>query len=274
MCRKNKADKASIDTCRRHMNTQNIKDKVLEQIHAGQVHMHSRAYFIWRALAISGTAIVAFLVAIFFASFVLFVLNESGEASLLSFGPRGFATFFSLLPWLIIGGVLALLVFLEFLLRSFKLGYSIPILRVFGAVAGISVLASALVFASPLHTTLLDVADNDALPLIGELYKVTHISHKEQGVFRGVVTSLASSSFTISHDDSDKDSDDGTWDVSSLGISPDRAPKVGEKVYIAGDVEDNVIHAYGIRKLPVRKSHSIKNNRKQSGPDAPEEKDR
>lgn len=238
------------------MNTSNnIKDRVLEQIHAGRVHMHSRAYFIARLLAIVGTAVVAFLVAIFFASFVMFALNESGDVSLLTFGPRGLSVFFSLVPWVTIGFVIALLIFLEFLLRSFKFGYSIPILRVFTAVSAFAIMASALVFASPLHSRLLGIADNDALPVIGELYKVTHVSRKEQGVFRGVVTSLASSSFTIAHDDIDRDADDGVWTVASpSGLSAGGAPKVGDKVYIAGDVEDNVIHAYGIQKLHAKKS--------------------
>jgi len=244
------------------MNTSNIKDKVLEQIHAGRVHMHSRTYFVARISAIVGTAIAVFLVAIFFASFVMFALNESGHVSLLTFGPRGLSIFFSLFPWLIIGFVVALLILLEFILRSFKFGYRIPIMRVFGAVAGFAVIASILVFVSPLHSQLLEIADNDALPVIGELYKVTHISHAEQGVFRGVVTSSASSSFTISHDDLNRDADDGTWVVSPAKTDSHNIPKVGDDVYVAGDIEGNVIHAYGIQKLPAKKSFRTKSRPK------------
>lgn len=234
------------------MNTSNIQDKVLEQIHAGKVHMRPRMYFIVRIGALIGIAAAAFLVAVFLASFVMFAIQESGSASLLSFGPRGLAIFFSLFPWLILGVVFALLILMEFLFRSFKIGYSTPVLRVFAGVLALAVIGSTVVFASPLHGKLLERADNDDLPVVGALYKGTHVSHKDNGVFRGVVTSLASSSFTISHDDIDRDSDDGTWTVTPSNISGDVSPKVGDKVYVAGDAEGGVIRAYGVRKLPTR----------------------
>lgn len=232
------------------MNTHDIKNKVFEEIHAGKVRMRPRMYFVVRILSLIGLALLAFLAAVFFISFVLFALHESGESALLAFGPRGLGTFVVLFPWLIIACVLTLVVALEWLLRTFRFGYHIPILRVFGGVVALTLTASFLIAVTPLHRLLLDQADRDALPVLGGMYENVHASHKAFGVFRGTVTSLQPSSFTISHNDLDRDADDGIWSViAPAGFDVTGTLHAGDKVYVAGNATSGVIHAYGVQKL-------------------------
>lgn len=231
------------------MNTSPIQDKVLASIKSGHVHMRPRAFFIARVLALVAVVVAVFLVSIFFVSFVFFALQESGQTSLLGFGARGFGIFFSIFPWVIVGSILVLLILLELLLRTFRFGYRIPVLRVLIGVVVLTVLAGAAVALTPLHSLLLEQADNDNLPVIGGLYGSVHESHKDIGVFRGTVISVATSSFMFSHDDRDRDTDDGTWAVipppgMSLGTV-----HVGDKVYVAGDAVNGVIRSYGIQIL-------------------------
>jgi hypothetical protein len=233
------------------MNMPSLKDNVLREIRARRVHMRPRMFFVAQVLAIDAGALCAFFVAVFFISFVLFALRESGAASLLRFGSRGLAVFFSVFPWLTIGFVAVLVVAIEWLLRKFTFGYRAPILRVFAGVVAFTIVASVLLALSPLHRALLDRADNDALPVLGEMYESVHASHRDAGIFRGVVTSVATSSFVISHNDFDRDADDGTWTVMPpAGAGVGSTVQLGEKVYIAGDVEGGIIRAYGIQQLP------------------------
>lgn len=227
---------------------QKIQKKVLERVRGGGAHMHTRAYFIARVVAAAAVAVLALLVSSFVLSFVVFSIHESGEQFLLGFGGRGLATFFSLFPWLSLIADIAILFLLEWLLQGFKLGYRVSLLGVFLGVLISSAVLAALIGLTPVHSMLLDRADRGELPVVGEIYESIRDSHGDQGVFRGTVTSMQGDQIVITHNDADHDADDGTWTVivPGNGVPP---LQIGDRVYVFGNSNGQVVQAYGIQKL-------------------------
>jgi hypothetical protein len=235
-------------------NKPDISSKVLEKIGHGDVRKRSRAYFMAQIFLIVALLVVALALAMFVLSFGIFSVHESGEQFLLGFGSRGVLTFFALFPWMALVVDILLFAIIEWLLRRFKFGYRIPVLR---AVFGIVVLAAAggvIVMLTPLHATLLQRAQDDTLPVLGEWYETINASHADQGVFRGTLASIKGNEFIIFHNDGDHDADDGTWTVSAPAGFDMASINVGDRVYIAGDASQGgsaqgTIQAYGVGKL-------------------------
>ncbi len=230
-------------------NEPDIKTKVLEKIRSGKVHIRPKAYFVAQFILITLLSFVALALAVFVLSFVIFSLRESGEQFLLGFGERGVLTFFILFPWTTLIIDILLFLAIEWLIRYFKFGYRMPILRVFLGVIVLAFLGSIIVNLTPLHKMLLDRADRGVLPLLGEWYETIHDSHAKQGVFRGTIFSIQGNNFVISHNDNDLDADDGTWTVTApLGFNMTNI-HVGDKVYVAGNAAQGTVQAYGIQIL-------------------------
>ena len=226
----------------------NISSEVLARVHNGECKRRSRWYFmlrsgLWIALAVTLAASVALL-----ASFIFFNEYISGENHLLSFGWRGAFVFLSVLPWTLILLEVALLVFFEMVARRFMFGYRTPILYLFAGIVVVGVLSASIINATPIHEMLLEKADKNELPVVGGWYEIVHDSHESNGVFRGVIASVASSSFVMAHNDLDNDEDDGVRLVLlPKGISA-TSLSVGEKVIVAGDATNTVIDAYGVEQ--------------------------
>jgi hypothetical protein len=235
-------------------NKSDISSKVLEKIGHGDVRKHSRAYFVVQMSLIIVLFILALALAMFVLSFGIFTVHESGEQFLLGFGSRGVLAFFALFPWMALIIDILLFAIIEWLLRRFKFGYRIPVLR---AVLGIIVLAVAggvIVMLTPLHATLLQRAQNDALPVLGEWYEAIDAPHADQGAFCGTISSINGNTFVIVNDDGDRDVDDGTWTVLAPAGFDMASINVGDRVYVAGSVPPDgpaqgIIQAYGVGKL-------------------------
>ncbi len=226
-----------------------IQKNVLEKIHRGEVSMRSKVYFMLRIILI-GTASVLILVGSLFAlSFVFFSIHASGVQFLLEFGERGLLKFSILFPWTSFFIFILFLVILEFLIRKITPMYRFSLLRIFLWILAIGIVGSTLVDLTPLHSFLLSEADKDQLPILGPWYEQIHDSHQNQGIYRGVITSLNDTGFTfvISYNDTDLDSDEGTWTIVPPSGFNIHALSVGENVYVAGHLQNGVVYAYGIR---------------------------
>lgn len=227
-----------------------IQKSVLEKIRAGGVSMHSRAYFILRIILVSVIALVVLAGAFFVLSFVIFSVHESGVRFLLEFGERGLMTFVTLFPWTSLLLFVLFLVVLEFLVRRYTSAYRLPLLRIFLWILVVGITGSMLIGFTPLHSFLLSEADNDQLPILGALYEQVHDSHTDQGVYRGDVTSVVGSTFVISHNDTDRDSDEGSWTIAPPAGFDLTSLAIGDKVYVAGQLMHGVVYAYGVRVVP------------------------
>ncbi len=232
------------------LNENDIQKKVLEKIHTGNVAMHSRIFFILRAVLIGVIAVFVLAISLFALSFAFFSIHASGARFLLEFGSQGFVTFVTLFPWTILFLFVVLLVVLELVMHHYTPAYRFSLLRIFLWVLCISVVGSTLIVFTPLHSFLLHEADNARLPLIGPLYERVHDSHLGHGVYRGAITSLATSTFIISRNETDRDTDEGSWSIVPPAGFDLGTLSVGEKVYVAGRLQNGTVHAYGVRIVP------------------------
>lgn len=224
----------------------NIQEKILAKIHLGSVPMHSRAYFLFRAALVSIAAALVLAGALFALSFLFFSVHESGVGYLLEFGEHGIGAFVALFPWTSLLLFIAFVVVLELLVRRFDFSYRFPLLRIFLWILIIGIVGSTLIGLTPLHSSLLSAADKDELPLLGPWYEQIHDSHVEQGVYRGDITAVAPTYFVISHNDTDNDSDEGTWSIVPPAGFGTSTIVVGGKAYVAGQLRSGVVYAYGI----------------------------
>lgn len=230
----------------------NIKDEILQKIKSGQVSMRPKYYFLIKLVVLAFVTFVTFVLSAVIVSYVIFSIKASGQTNLLNFGPRGFYHFLLALPWLILFIDVFLIIVLDWLLKSFRFGYNSSVLFLLVVtMVSITVLATLINYTS-FHRSLLHRAENKNLPLAGGFYMGIRMSHGNQGMFRGEVVSIVSTStFFIKHNDFDNDTKDSLIevfvpqgsDVFTLFL------KNGDKVFIAGDKIPSGIRAYGIRKL-------------------------
>jgi len=230
-------------------NSEDIKKSVLEKITRGEVHMRPRIYFIIKIISVIVVAALALFASALVVSFAFFSIHESGELFLLGFGARGLTTFLSLFPWGALIVAILLIVLLEWLLKHFRFTYRVPLLNMIFSGLFLVILIGLLITVTPFHAMLLDKADKGELPIVGELYESIHMPHEDQGEFRGVVMSMSSSTLTITHNDNDADADDGTRTVVVPANFDTSQVKVGDRVYVAGDMASGTVSAYGVQRF-------------------------
>jgi hypothetical protein len=228
---------------------QKIQQKVFERLTRGNVTMRSRAYFVGRAALAILVMLVVLALSAYVLSFIMFSIHESGEQFLLGFGERGLTAFLKLFPWGTLIVDIALIFFLEWLLQSFKFGYRFSLVAVFWAVVLASMIIAALIGLTPIHNDFLEMADRGDLPVVGEMYESVRGSHEEQGVFRGTIVAIQGDTITITHEDGDHDTDDGTRTVTLPSGYSTTTFSVGERVYVFGTQGSTTIQAYGVDHL-------------------------
>jgi hypothetical protein len=225
--------------------TDSIQNAVLEKVRAGSVRRLPRFYFMLRIIATAAVSILLLVASSLVSSFILFSLHESGEQFLLGFGLQGIKVFLTLFPWTLTLLVAALIFLLEWLLRGFRFGYRIPVLAIFLGILGSSIVLGVFISLTPLHSHLLQYADDDRLPIVGPIYEHIFDAHENHGVSRGVVVATTSNSFVIQHNDQDRDPDDGSF---TIHLSHNLAvPQVGQHVLVFGAPQpDGSINAQNI----------------------------
>jgi hypothetical protein len=230
-----------------------LRDNIFKKIKAGEVTMKPKYYFYSKIALLVFVIFVTLLTSAFLVSYLIFSLQVGGHFFLLGFGAKGLYEFFVLFPWLILIIDVCLLLFLDWLLKSFRFGYNSPIIYLFlGTFVVITGMGTLLTF-TPFHDTLMRRAEGgrDLPPPMNGIYGGVRRSHSEQGIFRGIVVSIDKDSFIIEHNDYDMDRNNGqirvvvpaTTDITKM-------IKIGDEVFVAGDATNSEIHAYGFHRLP------------------------
>ncbi len=227
---------------------ENLKKAVLEKIQAGEIAMKPKAYFVLSVTALICLSILILVTSVFLISYTLFTLSVSGRLLLLGFGLRGFFAFVLLFPWFIFLLDIAFIWVLDLLIQRFRFAYHRPLIYVFVGTTLVVVLASLAFNATHFHGELQNRAERKQLPMFGGMYNHLRDPYEERGVFQGVVKNIEGNTFTI-----DPDEDDSDTRV-ILVITPDDTVvhdliTVGDHVFVAGDIIDGEIHAYGIKKF-------------------------
>lgn len=221
-----------------------IIDTVQAKLSSGSVKMRSRTSFILHALLLGILAFFILSCGLLALSFVFFSAYQSGQLFLLGFGWTGVLAFLALFPWGLIVLVLLLIVLFQYLLNRITDAYKIPIIFFFVLLIGAFTLLGLLL--TPAHTAIFERVEKHQVPYLKEWYEDVFSSHERHGIFRGVVTATSTGRIEIEYDDADFDEDDQRH----LIVLPDEMDEtlfmLGDEVFIAGELEDGEIEAYGV----------------------------
>ena len=214
--------------------------------------MKPRLFFILSTALVVVIMALILVVSIGLASFISFGLRLNGHESLLGFGTRGPLLFLAVFPWGLALIDLALIAVLAWLLRRFKFGYRKPLLILVAVlVVGAAAIGLGIDRESRFHDDRYEEAEaGELLGPLETLYESARMSAPEEyGIYRGFVISKEDDSFMLTHDDHDNDEDDGTWKVYSPPGFVMELLQLGDRVYVAGEREEDGIEAYGVRIL-------------------------
>lgn len=233
-------------------NTTDVQSQVLKRIESGELRMRPRIYFILKAAVVVFVAVLVLLLSVFLSSFIFFGLRFSGHDSLLGFGYRGIELFVSLFPWPLALLNVALIFILEWLLHRFRFIYRRSLLYLF-----LILIVAAATFGlvidreTDFHDARFEEAERgELIEPLEQLYESAHTKlPEERGIYRGSVTEVHESSFEMVSDDFDADEDDGTWKVFPPKEEDLSEIIEGDRVYVAGEREEDGVHAYGMREL-------------------------
>jgi len=235
-----------MDTQKNH---QQLREQVLAKIKSGSVKMKPRFSFILRALLLISGLVIAALLVLYLISFVFFMLRSNGTWLAPVFGLRGLGLFMTSLPWLLLLVIGLFVVVLEILVRHFSFGYRRPLLySVFGILFVLG-FTGFIVAQTPLHEGLWERAENERLPLAGTLYKGLRQEMPED-LFQGIVLTLTEQGFHMQSIEEEillVEINEHT----RLPFGSEFIP--GDMVMVIGELEEERIEAFGIRKM----NHSL-----------------
>ncbi|MEI6057676.1 MAG: hypothetical protein WCQ60_01745 [bacterium] len=241
-------------------NNNNLQQNILEKIKAGDIKMRSKSYFIVHLVLLIVLAILVLFTSAFLISFIMFSIHMSGRFFLLGFGWRGLGVFLLTFPWSIFLIDAVFILALEWLLKRFQFMYRSPLVYTLGGVVLVTLATGFVINATPLHDVLFHQEQRGPVPVIGGFYERIQRPPHELGVFRGTVMSLSGNTFIIENTDQDNDADNmmlpiGASSTAFLTVILNPATPAStlvatsDTVFVAGDIQGNTMHAYGIRKL-------------------------
>ncbi|MDB5254558.1 MAG: hypothetical protein JWL80_624 [Parcubacteria group bacterium] len=232
----------------------NLKKTILEKINAKEISMRPKYYFTFKVAATVLIAAAVLVVSVFIFNFIFFTLRLNDHNELLGFGPRGFKTFFHFFPWGLLLIDIGLGMLLQSLLRHFKFGYRIPYLYLLGGLLLSSFLIGLGVDRiTGLNEHFLNQSDKHELsgPL-GRFYDhARQPPSRGEGVCTCMIIAIDKNILTV------KDLHNASTVLKIvLPMNDPHATTttltVGDTVLIAGDEQEGVIEAFGVRKISPR----------------------
>jgi len=232
-----------------HDNHNSIKDQVLSKIEEGQTKMKPKWHFaLHTALFIVGVVVVL-LLALYIASFSLFILDESDLWFVPSFGFAGLCLFLKSLPWFLIAIVLVFLILLHILVRHYAFAYQRPLLYSALAIIIFVIGGSLVIHYIGLHEGISAYSQKHQLPFAHPLYeKLGHPKNKQ--VYPGIIIEIREQDFSLQN----------RWHevyevyiTTSTHFPYGARFMIGDEVIVIGEeIEDDKIEAFGIRKIDRR----------------------
>lgn len=231
------------------MNNNNDKksatDRVLESIKAGRLKKFSGWHFLLKTiLKITGVIVVS-LMLLLLASFILFILHQTGAIYAPNFGLHGWSTFFTALPHLPILLSIILVVIFLMLIKRYRVVYRRPLLYSTIAIVLVIIIGGYLIARTDFHARLFENAKHDGPPVVGEFYRYYGL-HEPQNIHRGTIIEMNESRFVMKNDGDE---------ILTVIVGPETNIHHGDEfakgdgVFVYGDRNDGTVQAFGIRKI-------------------------
>lgn len=239
------------------MNTEHknsIIEKVNAQIASGRVHMHSRALFVLKRVVLALLAFLVFTTSMFIVNFMLFSIHMQSAEELLEFGPRGWYAFLLFFPWgLLIVDVLST-VLLVMLFRTFRFGYRVPLLYIFGVlIVGATLFGFTLERHTPMNAFIMHRVDSDDVPEPVRMFGRMHTPPPpHEGTCHCEVVSIIDAEHFIVRDAFT--GAEFTAVVTDETHATTSNLNVGDKVFLAGEMEDGAFEIFGLKRGEWRRN--------------------
>ena len=230
-----------------------IHDEVLTKIKSGTVFMRPRWHFVLKTILAFLGFVLLLLLLLYLASFVVFILYQSGVWFVPAFGFYGMFVALRSLPWLLIFVGILFVGALEILVRRYSFAYRKPLLYSLLGVVGFVMLATVAVAKTGIHEGFFLRAREDRLPLAGKLYRGYGLQ-KDKNIQPGVIKEIIDEGFTMEN----KEGKMITVTIDSdtrfpLGMDFEK----GDKVVVLGEDDGKgdaeKIKAHGIRRIDKKK---------------------
>lgn len=222
-----------------------IKNDVMGEIRSSRVKMRPKQYFVFQAALFSIGGIILLLSLLYLASFIIFMLRQSGVLFMPVFGIRGWHAFLIYLPWFLLFLLFVFIVALELIVRRYPFAYKRPLLYSAAGIVIIVVLGGAIVENTPLHKELCRYTEKNSVPVVGPLCN-GYYQQKFKDIHRGRIIKIMPQGFVIKSRFGE-----------SLIISENTETSFpsgaaffeGDMVIIFGNRIDDSVRAFGIKKV-------------------------
>lgn len=229
-------------------NSQSVKERVLSAIKSGKAKMRPRWHFVLRGILLATGAMIAGLLLLYLASFIVFSMRQTGAWFAPAFGLPGWFSFLRHVPWILIALSVIFIAVLEVLVRRYSFAYRRPLLYSVLVIVLIAIVAG--IFGAPLHRGLFSSARfGERRPQIfffGDFYRNFGLRHFGD-VHRGTITGAAPGGFVMQ----DFGGETSTIIISSATrIFPVSGFASGNTVIVFGEESGNhTIQAAGVRAI-------------------------
>lgn len=219
----------------------NIEKNVLDAIERGEVKMRPRWHFVLSAVLMALICIVLLLLLIYFASMVIFTLQENGAWFAYNFGFSGWYLLLRSLPLILMTLLLIFAVAIALLARRYAFVYHRPLLYLLLIIAGLTTVGSFLVVPTAFHRAVMQYAAANNIPLVDAFYEFEEAP--PSSVHRGQVVMIASTSNTLVLEDID-------GETTTVVFPATTSFGVGDVVVVFGDINaSDTIHPFGAEKI-------------------------
>jgi len=220
-----------------------IRDRVLTAIKNGQVKMRPKWHFILKAILMAVGGIILILCILYLASFIFFVLRQTGVIFVPIFGFRGWYAFLVSIPWLLVLLLLIFIILLEILARHYSFAYRQPLLYFAIAVLLFAIIGGYIVATTHFHDRMFRYSQRHKLPFAGQMYR-GYGEQRFKNIHRGIITEITRDGFIMEN----RRGETLTIIITRLTRLPLGADfSKGDMVVVFGDRENKTVRAIGIR---------------------------
>lgn len=220
-----------------------IRDKLLEKIKAGEVNMVPKWRFVLETVLWAFGLVVAALVAVYFLSFILFILNRSGVLFAPLYGWHGVMLFIVSSPWFLIMIVGIFLLVLYLLVTHYSFSYKRPLVYSMIGVVLLVIAVSSLIHQLSVHERMERFVESHQVPGLAPMYRGFG-EERPNGVVVGTITAFSEEILEL-------ETREGEAIKATLFPHSKRPPEVifveGDEVMIFGEREGDMIEVFGIR---------------------------
>lgn len=226
-------------------NQKSARESVLKIIESGQAKMIPKRNFVIRAAIAAISEIIIFLMLLYLASFILFILKQTGVLFMPIFGLQGWYVFFAYFPWFLIFISLIFVIILEMFVRHYPFAYRRPLLYSGLVIIFFVLLGGIVVEGTSLHKILCEDSEKSDLPVVGPLCR-QYERQELKDIHRGRITKIINSGFVVRSQ---------RGEILIVNIIPKtRLPYgagfvEGDTVVIFGNRDHEMIQAIGIRQV-------------------------